>query len=136
MPTEESTEQSIEEISVSLPTSMTGAEARVRSALEAEGFGVITEIDVSGILRAKLGVERPALKILGACDPAVANRALEADPSVSLLLPCNVVLSDQGGSVRVSAAEPSALLPGPALAGISAEVSSRLRRAFESLAGD
>ena len=67
-------------------------EPKVRAALQEQGFGVLTEIDVAATLRAKLGVERPALKILGACNPEFANRALGIDPSVSLVLPCNVVL--------------------------------------------
>ena len=72
--------------------SLDDIEPKVRAALQEQGFGVLTEIDVAATLRAKLGVERPALKILGACNPDFANRALGIDPTVSLVLPCNVVL--------------------------------------------
>ena len=72
--------------------SLEDIEPKVRAALQEQGFGVLTEIDVAATLRAKLGVERPALKILGACNPDFANRALGIDPTVSLVLPCNVVL--------------------------------------------
>ena len=70
--------------------SMADAESAIREALADQGFGVLTEIDVAATFKAKLGVERPALKILGACNPTFAHRALELDESVSLLLPCNV----------------------------------------------
>ena len=76
------------------------AEIAVRSALAEQGFGVLTEIDVAAVFRAKLGVERPFLKILGACNPTFAQRALQIDPSVSLLLPCNVVVEDMGTGRR------------------------------------
>lgn len=87
------------------------AEGEVRQALAAAGFGVLTEIDVAAVLRAKLGVHRPPLKILGACNPAFARRALELDATVALVLPCNVVLEDLGGGrTRVAVADPRALL--------------------------
>ena len=75
-----------------VPLSLTDADRAVRDALASEGFGVLTEIDVAATLKAKLGVVRPPLVILGACNPAFANRALELDPSAALVLPCNVTL--------------------------------------------
>jgi uncharacterized protein (DUF302 family) len=87
------------------------AESVVRRALVEEGFGVLTEIDVAATLEAKLGVRRPALKILGACNPSLAHRALGIDPSLALLLPCNVVLEDVGdGRTHVSIADPRVML--------------------------
>jgi uncharacterized protein (DUF302 family) len=86
-------------------------ENAVREALSEEGFGILTEIDVAATLRAKLGVERPPLKILGACNPALAHRALGIEPALALLLPCNVVLEAAGGGrTRVAIADPRALL--------------------------
>ncbi len=86
------------------------AAARVRAALATEGFGVLSEIDVAATFRAKLDLERPALTILGACNPAFAHRGLSADPSLALVLPCNVVLEDVGeGRTRVSIADPRAM---------------------------
>ncbi len=110
------------------------AEAAVRSALANQGFGVLTEIDVAAVFKAKLGVERPFLKILGACNPGFAQRALELDPSVSLLLPCNVVVEAVAGGVMVSAVDPLELMDDPAFAELGGEVSARLRQAIDELA--
>ena len=82
------------EITVELPIER--AEVVVREALASQGFGILTEIDVAATFKAKLGVERPPLKILGACNPHFAYRALELDPSVALMLPCNVMLVGDG----------------------------------------
>ncbi|MFC0081979.1 DUF302 domain-containing protein [Aciditerrimonas ferrireducens] len=110
------------------------AEAQVREALASAGFGVLTEIDVAGTLRAKLGVERPPLKILGACNPGYAHRALETDPQVALLLPCNVVLEEATpGRTTVTVADPEELLPGPELAALAAEAKGALDQAVSTL---
>lgn len=110
------------------------AEAVVREALADQGFGVLTEIDVAATFKAKLGVDRPPLKILGACNPDFAHRALEVDPSVSLLLPCNVVLEADGDRTRVSIADPRALMPGPQLAALAAEAAERLTAVRDAVA--
>ena len=115
------------------------AEVVVRSALAEQGFGVLTEIDVAAVFRAKLGVERRFLKILGACNPTLAQRALQIDPSVSLLLPCNVVVEDIGSGTKVSAADPLGLMDDPAFADLASEVSTRLQQALDAVveaAGD
>jgi uncharacterized protein (DUF302 family) len=113
---------------------MIEAEAAVRSALAEQGFGVLTEIDVAATLKAKLDVDRPPLKILGACNPTLANRALEHDPSVSLLLPCNVVLEPANAGTRVAAVDPHELMSDPRFAELADDAARRLRAALDSLA--
>jgi uncharacterized protein (DUF302 family) len=109
------------------------AEAAVRTALTEQGFGVLTEIDVAAVFRAKLSVERPFLKILGACNPGFAQRALALDPSVSLLLPCNVVVEAVGDRTKVSAVDPLELMGDAAFAELGTEVGSRLRAAVDAV---
>lgn len=109
------------------------AEAAVRAALAEQGFGVITEMDVAAVMKDKLGVDRPFLKILGACNPGFANRALAIDPSVALLLPCNVVVEATESGAKVSAVDPAALMDDPAFAELSGEVSGRLRAAIAAI---
>jgi uncharacterized protein (DUF302 family) len=109
---------------------------RVETALRAEGFGVLTEIDVQATMRAKLGIERTPYVILGACNPILANRALEADPSVGALLPCNVVLRSAGEDTIVEALDPMAALgivDAPGIRPVAEEVRDRLQRAIASL---
>jgi uncharacterized protein (DUF302 family) len=109
------------------------AEAKVRAALGKQGFGVLTEIDVAATLREKLGVTRAPLKILGACNPDFANRALTIDPSVSLVLPCNVVLETVGSATRVDIADPRDLMPGVELAELAEEAAGQLEAVIETL---
>jgi len=85
---------------------MAAAEAAVRAALVDQGFGVLTEIDIAAVLKTKIDVDRSPLKILGACNPHLAHRALSVDPSAALMLPCNVVLEIAGDETRVSAIDP------------------------------
>lgn len=113
------------------------ARSRAIEALKAEGFGVLTEIDVQKTLKEKLGVDYPPYRILGACNPPLAYRALTGDPGVGLLLPCNVVVAahPEGGSV-VSAVNPQAMfsvVDTPGLEPVVAEVEAKLRRVIESL---
>ncbi len=110
------------------------AEGVVRDALGAQGFGVLTEIDVAATLKAKLGIERPPLKILGACNPTFAHRALELDPTVSLLLPCNVVVEAVEGGTRVAAVDPRELMDDPLFAELAAEAAGRLQAAIDEVA--
>lgn len=115
---------------------MAEAETAVRAALADNGFGVLTEIDVAATLRAKLGVDRPALKILGACNPRFANEALELDPSVAVLLPCNVVLEPTpAGGTRVRAVDPRELMSAPEFAAMSESAASSLTAALRALDG-
>lgn len=123
---------------VVVPLPIAEAEQAVREALGAEGFGVLTEIDVAATLKAKLNVDRPPLRILGACNPGLANRALERDPSVALLLPCNVVLEpapDDPSATRVAIADPRGLLAGPAMADLADEAAERIGAVVGTLGG-
>jgi uncharacterized protein (DUF302 family) len=103
------------------------AEAAVRDALAVQGFGVLTEIDVAATLKAKLDVDRPPLKILGACNPTLAHQALQIDPSVSLMLPCNVVIEATDTGTKVAAVDPHDLMDDPRFAALSDDAAQRLR---------
>jgi uncharacterized protein (DUF302 family) len=93
-------------LSLKLHLSCEEARALVTEALSAEGFGVLTEIDVKDTLAKKLGVDVPPYTILGACNPKLAHAALSADPDIGLLLPCNVVLRADGDGCIVSVMDP------------------------------
>lgn len=123
----------MESFTVTVPMSLPEAEAAVRDALADHGFGVLTEIDVAATLKAKLDVDRAPLKILGACNPRFAHRALELDPSASLLLPCNVVLEPEGEGTRVASVDPRALMPGDEFADLAAEAAAALEAALSDL---
>jgi uncharacterized protein (DUF302 family) len=121
-------------IETTLPLPMDEAEPKVRESLAANGFGVLTEIDVAATLKAKIDVDRPPLKILGACNPGFAHAALQLDPAVALVLPCNVVLeptAEGGTSVRVI--DPRSLVADPRFAELTADAAAKLTAAVDSL---
>ena len=108
----------------------------VTQALAKEGFGVLTEIDVQATLKKKLNLERPPYKILGACNPQFAHRALEAEPQIGALLPCNVIVREEGGKTIVEFMDPDAVLKlveRPEIGALAAEVRQRLQRVMAAL---
>lgn len=111
--------------------------SRAREALAAEGFGVLTEIDVQATLKKKLEIEKKPYVIFGACNPPLAHRALEAEPAIGVLLPCNVtVFEGDDGAVYVQAIKPEvmfALVANPAIRPIADEVGQRLERVLGAL---
>lgn len=118
-------------MSAKLNVSHAQAVAKVKDALKAEGFGVITEIDVQKAFKEKLGVDYPKYLIIGACNPKLAHRALTAEPEVGLLLPCNVIVYERDGGVIVSAIDPTARLgesDNAELKAVAKEVRERLAR--------
>ena len=116
--------------------SFDAAVSRVKLALSSQGFGVLTEIDVQATPSKKLNVEFRPYLILGACKPELAYRALSAEPSIGLLLPCNVVVQELQGGISVSIANPRAmfsLVRAPELEAVVEEADQRLRRVAAAL---
>jgi uncharacterized protein (DUF302 family) len=112
------------------------AVATVTRALSEQGFGVLTEIDVRSTLAKKLGVEFRPYKILGACNPTFAHRALELEDKVGTMLPCNVVVQEKDGAVEISAVDPVASMQAihnPALREIAREVRDRLGKVIDAV---
>lgn len=110
--------------------------AQVKDALKAEGFGVLSEINVKQTLKEKIGVEMPPYLILGACNPQLANRSITAEPEIGLLLPCNVLVRGEGNQTRVDIADPVAMLGivgKPELDEVAAEARQRLQRVVAAL---
>jgi uncharacterized protein (DUF302 family) len=119
-----------------LPESFERVLARVRETLKAEGFGVLSEIDVQAAMKEKLGVDRTPYVILGACNPPLAHKALTAEPDLGLLLPCNVVVYENDATTRVAAIDAGAMLGvvgNPVLDEIADEVRERLSRVIEQV---
>lgn len=123
--------------STTLLSSFEDAVTRTREALAAEGFGVITEIDVQATLKAKLGVDFRPYLILGACNPTLAHEALKMEDKIGAMLPCNVVVQQRDeGEVEVSAVDPVASMqavPNPTLLSVAQTVGDKLRRVVRSL---
>ncbi len=124
---------------VHLDDDLDAVEARVRDALQVVGFGVLTEIDVAATLKAKLGVDVAPYRILGACKPSYAHRALELEPEIGALLPCNVVVrAHPDGGTEVLAIDPNVMLgiaASPDLAALAGSVAEELRAALDAVSG-
>ncbi len=123
-------------LSVWLDVPYTEAVARATAALKEEGFGVLTQIDVRATLKQKLDVDFRDYVILGACNPPLAHRALQADLDVGLLLPCNVIVYEEGAGSTVAIIDPIsmlAVLDHPALEPIASEAKERLARVIQRL---
>ncbi len=120
---------------------MTGADideidSRTRAALSANGFGVLTEIDVQKTMKAKLDVHMPAYRILGACNPKMAHQAIQIEPRVGAMLPCNVIVREVEGGVEVSAIDPVASMQaiGSAeLKALAGDVRDQLKKTVEEI---
>ncbi|MCP4489466.1 MAG: DUF302 domain-containing protein [Gammaproteobacteria bacterium] len=125
--------------STELNGQLAAIEQQLRAALKEEGFGIITEIDVKATMKEKLDIDKRPYKILGACNPSLANQAIDAEPDIGLLLPCNVVIREEAnGAIQVAFMDPVAVLSlvehedVEALAG---EVRACLLRVREGLGG-
>ena len=120
-----------------VPLAFESAVAKVKDSLAREGFGVLTDIDVQATLHSKLGVEFPRYRILGACNPALAHRALQMEDKLGVLLPCNVIVRDAAsGGVEVAAIDPVTSMErtgNPSLAAVATEVRERLERAVQAV---
>jgi uncharacterized protein (DUF302 family) len=126
-------------LTTTVPQPYEQALAATREALAEQGFGVLTEIDIRATMKAKLDVDVPPQVILGACRPPLAHAALQAEPSVGLLLPCNVVVrAVDAGTTLVEALDPAVMVTltgNRALADVAAEAGQRLTAALAALAG-
>ena len=120
-----------------VPYSMADTEARIRETLKEEGFGVLTEIDIQATLKTKLDVDFRPYKILGACNPPAAHRALQAEPLIGTMLPCNVVLQEtDDGQTEIAAVDPvasMAAVENDTLGEVAEEIRGRLRSAVDNV---
>lgn len=123
--------------SATLHTDFDDAVAKITEALKTEGFGVLTEIDMQAKLKEKLGVDFKKYKILGACNPSFAYKALQAEEMIGVMLPCNIVVTDkENGTTQIAAIHPIAsmmAIQNPALEPLAKEITEKLKRVMNLL---
>jgi len=109
---------------------------KVLAALKVEGFGVLSDIDIQKAMKEKLGVDMPAYRILGACNPPLAHKALQADPQIGLLLPCNVTVQETAGGISVGFLDPQVMVQltgNPQVKQVADDAAERLDRVRQAL---
>lgn len=119
-----------------LDVSYEEAVAKTKAALKEQGFGVLSEIDIRAAMKEKLDIDVPKHLILGACNPPLAHQALTAEPSISLLLPCNVTVREVEGKTEVAMIDASQMMGfvgNPQLTSIAAQANEKLRKALEAI---
>ncbi|GMR09042.1 MAG: DUF302 domain-containing protein [Gammaproteobacteria bacterium] len=123
---------------VSVNEGFDNAVTRVTEELQKEGFGILTEIDVKATLKKKLGIDKRPYKILGACNPVLANQAIDAEPDIGLLLPCNVIVrEEESGSITVGFMDPEVVLQlvdRPEIGDLARQVREKLQRVRDAMA--
>lgn len=117
-------------------TDLDAVDARTRAALAAEGFGVLTQIDVKATMKTKLDLDMPGYRILGACNPKLAWQAIEMEPRIGAMLPCNVILRETDAGIEISAVDPVASMQAvesPALHAVAGTVRDLLAKAVAAV---
>ena len=117
-------------------TTLEEADTRTREALKEQGFGVLTEIDVQGTMKKKLDEDMAGYMILGACNPKMAHQAIQLEPNVGAMLPCNVILRQDGADILVCAIDPAAsmmAIDNPRLKSVAGDVRDMLAKAIEAI---